>query len=187
MTFKSPPLVASPGDANGDNNYEVTVQVVDNGNPVGMDDQAITVTVIMGIIDEEDYLAYANGPQSPFPGTATAQDKAIDNDFDNDGKTNGEEFAAGTNPADPNDLFLGMIEYSAGGGAMVLFSPYLPETNEYTLYQAFQGANNDESVALDVSPQAYPGEQGVGMFVVDPSPGSLENIQFFVGTEKTSL
>jgi hypothetical protein len=152
-----------------------------------MDSQAITVSVNEIVVDENEYEDYANGSGSPFPVTATAQQKDIDFDFDGDGQTNGEEFAAGTNPNDPNDFFMSMAVYDPVEGFKVVFSPYLPEKNEYTLMTAFEGQNNAQSSSLTIPHQPFEGDPTMGCFLVPPSVGSLENLIVFINTLKVSL
>ena len=187
LSFKSAQAFASPADANGDNDYEVTVGVVDNGDPVLMDSQAITVRVIKIVVDENEYEACANEAGGPFPSNASAQQKAIDFDFDGDGQTNGEEFAAGTNPNDADDYFRSMVGYDPVQGFKIVFFPYFPDLNEYTLMSAFEGPNNDESTSLNISAQPFDGDPMMGCFVVPPSTGSLENLILFINTLKVSL
>ncbi|MDA0348299.1 MAG: cadherin domain-containing protein [Verrucomicrobia bacterium] len=187
LSFKSAQAFASPADANGDNDYEVTIGVVDNGDPVLMDSQAITVRVIKIVVDENEYEAYANEAGGPFPSNASAQQKAIDFDFDGDGQTNGEEFAAGTNPNDADDYFRSMVGYDPVQGFKIVFFPYFPDLNEYTLMSAFEGPNNDESTSLNISAQPFDGDPMMGCFVVPPSTGSLENLILFINTLKVSL
>lgn len=187
LTFISAPVFAPPGDADGNNIYEVTVKVSDNGDPSLMDTQDICVRVIMEIVDEEDYEAYANNPNGPFPASATAQERAINNDFDGDGQTNGEEFAAGTDPSDPNDFFMSMVGFDTEGNIKIVFKPYLPDKNDYTLLSAFGGPNNDEATSLNIAAQTYEDDPSYGCFIVSPGSGSLQNLFLLVNTTKLSL
>lgn len=47
LTFNSPPSYASPTDSNSDNVYEVEILAVDSGSPVQVDNQAISVRVVV--------------------------------------------------------------------------------------------------------------------------------------------
>ena len=187
LTFKTAPVIATPTDANTDNVYEVTVQVMDDGEPVGMDSQDISVTVIEHIVDLDDYNEYANGAGSPFPSTATEDDKKPENDFDGDGLTNEEEFAAGTDPTNPDDYFWAVVGFDSVEGFKVVFCPYLPELNDYTLMNTFEGPDNNQSTALDIDPVPYEGDPTMGCFVVPPSGASLETLFLQVNTLKVSL
>lgn len=187
LTFKTAPVVATPTDANTDNVYEVTVEVSDAGDPVGMDSQCISVTVIEHIVDEQDYEDFANSPGT-FPSTASADDKKADTDFDGDGMTNEEEFAAGTDPKDPYDYFWSLVSFDPVEGFKIVFCPYIPELNDYTLMSAFGGSNNHEATNLNYSAQPFEDDATMGCFIVPPlSGGALESLFLMVNTLKHSL
>ena len=187
LSFKTAPVVASPTDANTDNVYEVTVEVSDAGDPVGMDSQEISVTVTEHIVDAEDYEDFANNPGT-FPSSATADDKKADTDFDGDGMTNEEEFAAGTDPADPNDFFWSVVGFDPVEGTKVVFCPYYPDLNDYSLLSVFGGSNNNEATSLNYTAQPFEDDPTMGCFVVPPSSGGeLEALFLMVNTLKHSL
>ena len=187
LTFKAAPVVATPTDANTDSVYEVTVEVSDAGDPVGMDSQDISVTVIEHIVDEQDYEDFANSTGT-FPPSATADDKKADTDFDGDGMTNEEEFAAGTDPADPYDFFWSVVGFDPVDGTKVVFCPYLPDSNDYNLLSVFGGSNNNEATSLNYTAQPFEDDPTMGCFVVPPSSGgALEALFLMVNTLKHSL
>ncbi|MCB1120799.1 MAG: cadherin repeat domain-containing protein, partial [Verrucomicrobiae bacterium] len=184
LTFVTAPVFDPPGDANGDNVYEITVKVEDSEGE--MDSQDISVTVTPDVIDENDYDAYANGENSPFPSSATAQQKAFGFDYDGDGKTNGEEFAAGTDPANAEDSFWAIVSYEAGVGTMVTFGPYTPDTNQYNLYNVFEGPENDQRMDTGLAAQVVEGNANQGYFMV-PMGTVPESLLLAVGTLKIAL
>lgn len=143
---------------------------------------------IIPVIDENDYQAYALGQNSPFPFEAQFSGEAdYDFDYDGDGKSNGDEWAAGTDPTNPYDYFWAMVGYTPEEGTKVIFGPYTPLKNQYTLYSAFEGEGNSESVLLNATAQVYEEDSSYGCFTLPPSQGVLENIQLLVSTEKTAL
>ncbi len=80
-----------------------------------------------------------------------------------------------------------MIGFDSVEGFKVVFCPYLPDLNDYTLMNALGGPDNNQSTALDVDPVPFEGDPSMGCFVVPPSGASLETLFLQVNTLKVSL
>ena len=82
-------------------------------------------------IDDSEVVVSGTQWTGPFPPEASSEDRASDSDFDGDGQTNGEEFAAGTDPTDPEDFFWSVVDYDPVEGFKIVFCPYLPAWSEW--------------------------------------------------------
>jgi len=184
LAFLATPAFDPPGDANGDNVYEVTVQVADAEG--ALDTQEISVNLLPDVIDENEYEDYANGSSSPFPSTATTEEKAFDFDYDGDGISNGDEFLAGTDPTNAGDFFWAILSYQGGADAKVIFWPYSPDTHVYALYEVFQGSENNEQTDTGIAAEAYEGDSTMGCFELSVEGGAIETF-LTVGAVRTSL
>ena len=164
-------------------NYDSSICDVRGGYPMPYH---IAQIEIINIIDEQDYEAFVLGSNSPFPFSASFEERAYDYDYDGDGVSNGDEFAAGTNMTDSTDRYWAKVIYEPDVGSKVIFRPYNPSTNDYTLYSSLEGENRNENIALNVTAQAYEANSNWGCFLLPPSTG-LENLIVAVGALRTKL
>lgn len=100
-----------------------------------------TQVEIVSLADEDDYLVFAD-KVGTFPAEATEEQKALDYDYDHDGRTNGEEFVEGTSVTDINDLLTTWIEHEDGVGSTIYFHPYMQD-RQYTLKQGLSTGGSD--------------------------------------------
>ena len=130
--------------------------------------------LILAAFGENDYLARANIPGTFKEGTPPEL-RVWDADADGDFLINLFEIILGTDPSDPNSLFRAVLKprppvvatksNSANssnlpvvnasdheGELRIDFSPYNPAELIYTLYNVFEGENNDERVPIVATP-----------------------------------